>query len=166
MLPQPAMGPSVIFGAVSLPLVNPVSFLPTCHFSCATETQLDWISLPEGCVFTKFHSSRVHYMTLESNQTLFWDYFIWIPCRNSQLRDEDRFEIGLFCPDPSNWCSSEKCDLNPAFVSKHILHYTFTQPRPVQSSSTAGCSIYTRCQYHECGPLTRFSQLFTQLCAW
>lgn len=53
------------FGAVSLPLVNPsLPFLPTCHFSCATETQLDLnlIARGLGCLH-EFHSSRVHYMS-------------------------------------------------------------------------------------------------------
>ena len=56
---------SVPFGAVSLPLVNPsLPFLPTCHFSYATETHLDLnlIARRLGCLH-KFHSSRVHYMS-------------------------------------------------------------------------------------------------------
>lgn len=56
---------SVPFGTVSLPLVNSsLPFLPTCHFSCATETQLDLNLIARRLVcLHKFHSSRVHYMS-------------------------------------------------------------------------------------------------------
>lgn len=78
-------------------LVNPPAFLllPTCHFSCATETQLDLNLSHEGCVFTNsIHQESIIWLELEPDTFLIISFN---PHRNSPSLEMKRLIRRLSC---------------------------------------------------------------------
>ena len=130
-------------GAVSLPLVNPsLPFLPTCHFSCATETQLDLnlIARGLGCLH-KFHLSGVHCMSGIGPDT-FSGLFHLILMGTPSL-EMKRLIQRLFAQSHPNG-KSEKCDLNWLLCPSTCSITPSDSPGPEQSSRLL--LTYTRCQ--------------------
>ena len=148
---------SAPFGAVSLPLVNPsLPVLPTCRFSCATETQLDLnlIARGLGCLH-EFHSSRVHHMSgIEPNTFSGLFHLILMGTPSLEMK---RLIRRLSCLPRVIQLVSQRSVIWTGFcVQAHTPLYLLTaQGQYRAAEQQAAPHLYQVSVSNECGPFTR-----------